>query len=140
MEFIPENPLEEALVAMAADPSTQAVFDRLLLESPLHVIGQNAEGDVGGESEPLKDGAQIRLIALRRGEEQIIPVFSSPARLATFFENATKSAEIRRYITMPGRSLFQMAGGAPFLLNPGFPYGLALPAAAIARLLQQETP
>ena len=79
----------------------------------------------------------MRLIAVRRGELQAIPVFTSPARLAKFFESATKAAEIQRYITMPGRALFQMANGADFLLNPGFPYGLHMPAAVIAQLLRK---
>jgi hypothetical protein len=38
---------------------------------------------------------------------------------------------------MPGRTLFQMANGADFLLNPGFPYGLHMPAAVIAQLLRK---
>jgi hypothetical protein len=138
-DFVPENTLEEALVAMASDPQAGAIFDRLLLESPLHVIGQNDGADPGSETEPLTEGARVHLIAVRRGSEQAIPVFTSPARLATFFENATKSAQIRRYITMQGRALFRMANGAPFLLNPGFPYGLLLPPAVIARLLQQPS-
>ncbi|HEX3675420.1 MAG TPA: SseB family protein [Rhizomicrobium sp.] len=137
MDFVPENSLEEAMVAMAADPAAIPQFERLLLESPLHVIGQNEGAEDGSEPEKLVEGAQVRLIAIRRGDAQYLPVFTSPARLQMFFENATKSALIRRYITMGGRSLFQMAKDAPFLLNPGFPYGLELPASAIARLLQK---
>lgn len=136
-DFVPENALEEALVAMAANPEAGAIFDRLLLESPLHVIGESRNASDG----PVKvqDGSQVQLIAVRRGEEQFIPAFTAPARLAVFFENATKSAQIRHYLTMEGRALFKMAGGANFLLNPGFPYGLRLPAEAVARLLQQKS-
>jgi hypothetical protein len=137
VDFVPENALEEALVAMAANPDAGAIFDQLLLDSPLHVIGQNEGARPGEETQSLESGAKIRLIAVRRGDRQAIPAFTSPARLATFYENATKSAQIQRYITMPGRSLFQMANGADFLLNPGFPYGLHMPAAVIAQLLRK---
>ncbi|MGH6872397.1 MAG: SseB family protein [Rhizomicrobium sp.] len=134
--FTPENPLEEALVAMAADPATGTAFDALLLDSPLYVIGDSK--NAGGETVAVQDGAQVQLIAVRRGEEQFIPAFTSPARLAVFFENATKSAQIRHYLSMTGRALFKMAGGAHFLLNPGFPYGLRMPAETIAKLLQNN--
>ncbi|HTQ12758.1 MAG TPA: SseB family protein [Rhizomicrobium sp.] len=132
--FVPENPLEAALVEMAKNPEAGAVFDRLLLESPLHVIGESKSK--GTDTVSVQNGAQVQLIAVRRGDVQYIPAFTSPARLAIFFENATKSALIRHYLTMDGRALFAMAGGAHFLLNPGFPYGLRMPAEAVARLLQ----
>jgi hypothetical protein len=137
VDFTPENLLEEALVAMAADPEKGGAFDHLLLTSPLHVIGQNEDARPGEDQQQLKAGSQVRLIAVRRGDTQAIPVFTAPSRLATFYENVTKSAQIERYITMPGRSLFQMANGADFLLNPGFPYGLHMPAAVIAQLLRK---
>ncbi len=119
VDFTPENLLEEALVAMAADPEKGGAFDHLLLTSPLHVIGQNEGARPGEDQQQLKAGSQVRLIAVRRGDTQAIPVFTAPSRLATFYEKVTKSAEIQRYITMPGRTLFQMANGADFLLNPG---------------------
>ncbi|HEY1631505.1 MAG TPA: SseB family protein [Rhizomicrobium sp.] len=137
VDFIPENLLEEALVAMAADPEKGGAFDHLLLTSPLHVIGQNDGARPEDDRQSLEPGAQVRLVAVRRGDTQAIPVFTSPARLDAFFENVTKSALIQRYLTMPGRSLFQMANGADFLLNPGFPYGLHMPAAVIAQLLRK---
>ena len=137
MTFVPENLLEEALIAMAADPEKGGAFDHLLLTSPLYVIGQNEGAGAGDPEQSLKAGEQVRLVAVRRGDVQAIPVFTAPSRLAAFFENATKTALIRRYLTMPGRSLFQMAGGADFLLNPGFPYGLHMPAAVIAQLLRK---
>jgi type III secretion system (T3SS) SseB-like protein len=137
VNFVPENLLEEALIAMAADPEKGGAFDHLLLTSPLHVIGQNDGARPEDEQQSLKAGSQVRLIAVRRGETQAIPAFTSPTRLAAFFESATKAAEIQRYITMPGRTLFQMANGADFLLNPGFPYGLHMPAAVIAQLLRK---
>jgi hypothetical protein len=138
VDFIPENGLEEMLVAMASNPELGAEFDRLLLASPLHVIGENEGTHSGAEPEKLMEGAQVRFVAIRRGDVQYLPVFTSPTRLQVFFENVTKNALIRRYITMNGRSLFQMTNGAQFLLNPGFPYGLELPASAIARLLQTQ--
>jgi hypothetical protein len=137
VDFVPENLLEEALAAMAADPDKGGAFDHLLLTSPLHVIGQNEGARPEDETQSLQAGAQIRLIAVRRGERQAIPAFTSPSRLAIFYENATKSALIQRYITMPGRALFQLANGADFLLNPGFPHGLHMPAAVIAQLLRK---
>ncbi len=136
MDFVPENNIEEALVAMAADPAARAEFERLLLISQLHVIGENQGGHDSAEPEKLMDGAQVRLIGIRHRDVQYIPVFTSVARLQVFFENATKNALIRRYISMSGRALFQMLNGAPVLLNPGLPYGMELPASAIARLLQ----
>jgi len=138
VDFVPENSLERALVAFATQPGARIEFDRLLLLSPLHVIGEDGNGNGGAEQEKLVEGAQVRLVAIRRGDAQYIPAFTSPARLQIFFENATKNEPIRRYITMNGRALFQMTNGAPFLLNPGFPYGLELPPAVIARLLQDN--
>ncbi len=138
IDFVPENALEEALVAMAANPEAGAIFDQLLLDSPLHVIGENDAARGAAEPVKLAEGAQIRLIAIRRGEVQYNPAFTAPSRLQLFYENATKNADIQRYITMSGRALFQMTNGAQFMLNPGFPYGLELPTSAIARLLQKQ--
>jgi hypothetical protein len=138
VDFVAENSLEEALVAFAADPATRPQFDRALLDSPLHVIGENDGAKDGAPAEKLVEGAAIRLVAIRRGDVQYIPAFTSPARLQIFFENATKQEPIRRYITMAGRALFKMTNGAQFLLNPGFPYGLELPAPVIARLLREN--
>ena len=86
MDFVPENSLERALVAFATQPGARIEFDRLLLLSPLHVIGEDGNGNGGAEQEKLVEGAQVRLVAIRRGDAQYIPAFTSPARLQIFFE------------------------------------------------------
>jgi hypothetical protein len=133
--FDPENDLEEALLRADDDDEAQAAFERLLLASPLHVIGENEGVDPAAVSVKVPEGANMHLAMIERDAVQYIPLFTSVTRLQTFFDHMAKTLLIRRYLTMSGRVLFETTKGRRFVLNPGFQYMRELSADEIARLL-----
>jgi hypothetical protein len=133
--FDPENALEEALLRAGDDDDAREAFERLLLVSPLHVIGENEGVSSTDHSVSVPEGANLRLAMIERDAVQYIPIFTSVTRLQTFFDHMAKSLLIRRYLTMSGRVLFETTKGRQFVLNPGFKPMRELSAAEISRLL-----
>jgi len=128
VDFVPENSLEEALLRDAAQ------FERLLLDAPLHVIGENEGATPQEASVKVPEGARLRISGIRRGPIEWLAVFTAPSRLQIYFENMPKASAVARYLTMSGRVLFETTKGAHLLLNPGY-QNRELPPAEIARLL-----
>ena len=133
--FNPQNELETALVRADKSPAVLAEFERLLLASPIYIIGQNEGAKSGDETEKLAEGTPLQLAAIRRGAAEFIPIFTSVARLKIYFERSARNSLIQRYLTMPGRAFFETAKGKPFLLNPGFEHSREISVADVARLL-----
>ena len=115
MAFVPENPLEEALMLATRDPLARPAFYRLLVESPLVVMGR-AEG-------PAQE--QLTIPTLRFNGREYLPIFSSLSRLTQF-------AGEREHFTRQARALFETARGANFVLNPNSECGKTLAAPEIA--------
>ena len=129
MSFVPENDLEKALMRAPNEPAARPEFYRLLLESDLYVIGQ-VEGRAPGEGRhTVAAGERLQLMSSEAKGQQFIPVFSALVRLQAYVRDE------RRYLSLNGRSLFEMTGGASFVLNPGSEYGKELLPQEIAGLL-----
>ncbi len=124
MAFVPENPLEEALVRAAADPQAAPAFFRLLMESQLIAIG--SVGGHGGGTVALRPGDTVSLANVRHNGRNYHPVFSSMTRLQHFVREATG------YFAIDARALFGMTTGSNFVLNPGAECGKELMAGEIA--------
>ena len=120
MAFEPENDLERALMRAPSEPAARPEFYRLLLESPLFVLG-----DMSG-------GNSMRLGTVRHGEHEYHLVFSALSRLQAFV------AKPENYLELKGRDLFSAARGAYFMLNPGADYGKELLPDEIAHLLDPK--
>ncbi len=113
MAFEPENPLEEALDRAVTDPLARPAFYRLLMESPLHVLGRGGEGQ------------ELSIPTLRHNGREFLPIFSAASRLAAF-------AGEREHFVMAARPLFETTRGANFVLNPNADRGKMLLAMEIA--------
>jgi hypothetical protein len=133
--FNPENELEEALVLAESGGDAQAQFECLLLASRIHVIGENEGVNPAEHSVKVPEGANMRLAMIQRGTVRYVPLFTSVARLQFFFDYAGKSLQIKRYLSMSGRALFESTKDQLFVINPGFPHMREFSPAEITRLL-----
>lgn len=129
MPFIPENRLEEALVAAVKSPGSAPEFYRLLLESDLLVLGSVEGQDNAGDEFTVEPGGAISLVAGERNGEQFLPIFSSLTRMQEWVTEESK------YLSMNGRALLDLTRGAPIILNPGSEYGKELKPHEVEQLL-----
>jgi hypothetical protein len=129
MTFVPENELESALIRATKEPAARPDFYRLLLESDLLVLGTIEKRETAAGAAALSPGDNVQLASAQANGRSYIPVFSSMTRLQTYIR------EEQKYLSMNGLSLFEMAVGATFVLNPGSDYGKELLPAEIANLL-----
>jgi hypothetical protein len=111
----PETPLEEALMRARSDALARPVFYRLLMETPLIVMGR-AEGP---------EQMQMTIPSLRFNGRDYLPVFTTVARLEHFMPG-------REYFTKQARIVFETAQGANFVLNPNSECGKTLMAVELA--------
>ncbi|HEY4944326.1 MAG TPA: enhanced serine sensitivity protein SseB C-terminal domain-containing protein [Rhizomicrobium sp.] len=119
MAFVPENELEDVLQRAVADPLARADFYRLLVASPLVVLGRELPGGHDGKG-------QMSIPSVRHNGREYLPIFSAMSRLKRF---APANME---HFTMDARPLFEATRGANFVLNPNSECGKALMAAEIA--------
>ncbi|MBV9549840.1 MAG: enhanced serine sensitivity protein SseB C-terminal domain-containing protein [Alphaproteobacteria bacterium] len=132
--FIPENPLEEALVKAAKYPALAQDFSRLLLDSNLLVMGTvTAQGDTGGVI-TAGAGSEFNLVTGEKDGARFLPVFTALSRMQAYAQKECK------YLAMKGRALLELTRGAPVTINPGSEYGSELSAAEVARLLDPNVP
>jgi len=129
MSFVPENPLEEAIVRANKSAMTRREFYRLLLESDLVVIGRIEGRDPLSDRATLAPGEKLQIASATHEGRKFVPVFSSMTRLEAHLQ---KTAE---YVTLNGRALFEITRGSAFLLNPGSEFGKELSAEEISSLL-----
>lgn len=106
--FVPANELEELLIRAAQDATRRPRFCRTLLESELFVIVINDE-----------KGTLIQ--TWQRDGQQVVPVFSSLARLQEF----ALATELQEYehSHVGGRELLTILQTAHVILNPVSDYG-----------------
>ncbi|HEX4861363.1 MAG TPA: SseB family protein [Rhizomicrobium sp.] len=133
MSFVPENPLEEALLRANKNAMTRREFKRLLLDSDLVVVGR-VEGREFSEGESaLRPGEKLKLGLVERGGQRCIPCFTSTARLKAGIAQHTA------YVTLKGRALFEMTRGVPVILNMGCEVGKDLTPDEIDDMLDPKS-
>lgn len=132
--FIPENPLEEALVKAVKYPAMAPDFYRLLLDATVLVMGSvDAPAALGG-AVTAHAGSNFHLVTGEKEGARFLPIFTAIPRLQAY---AQKECQ---YLSMTGRALLELTRGAPVTINPGSEYGSELTAAEIERLLQSDVP
>jgi hypothetical protein len=112
--MIPENPLEEALIAASsASDARPSAFYRLLLESTLFVVDDNPDNPAGEGSRMLQPGTDLHFRVMVIEGVPFVPLFSSLARLQAVVTGP------RKYVGMIGRDLLGMIRGSHAVLNYG---------------------
>lgn len=129
MAFTPENELEQALVRAVHEPSAAPDFWRLLLASPLLVIGTAEGHEAAREAFSVAPGDSLKLEIGETEGRKFLPVFSSVARMQAWARREC------RYLAINGRDLLETTRGAPVVLNPGSEYGRELTPDQVAQLL-----
>jgi hypothetical protein len=132
--FIPENPLEEALVKAVKYPAMAQDFYRLLLDGDVLVMGTVNVTESDGKTLTAGAGSQFNLVTGEKDGAKFLPVFTALPRIQAYAQKETP------YISLKGRALLEMTRGAPLVLNPGSEYGREFTAGEIARLLEPNIP
>lgn len=99
-EWKSENPLEEALVAAARDPSRHPAFYRVFLSSDLFVVDERTDQRGEGHVE-LAPGAQLKLKFVNVEGDPHLPVFSSLTRLRQVVQAETRYLGVRLNVSCP---------------------------------------
>lgn len=128
MLAVQETALGKALRLAADDPAQRPEFFRLLLESPVYILGDPNSQEVG--SRTCEPGEKISILNWAKQDGSlVIPFFSSLPALQRAVEQES------RYIELPARSLFEMTRGSALFLDPKSQYGKEFVAAEIEALL-----
>jgi hypothetical protein len=132
--FVPENRLEEALMAAATDPSGRPDFYRELQRSELYVIT-----DGPAPSRPtrttLEEDASVRLVVARVDGVDHVQAFSSLTRL----QEAAGDRALA-YLALQATDLLPILAGAGLVLNSASDYGTVLSPSEIADLASGQPP
>jgi SseB protein N-terminal domain/SseB protein C-terminal domain len=129
MPFISENELERALVEAVKQPASASNFYQLLLDSDLLVMG-TVEGREGTTNQfRLEPGGTLNLVTGMKNGSTFLPIFSSLIRIQEYVKQESK------YLRINGRSLLDLARGAPVILNPASEYGKEFSPEQVAQLL-----
>lgn len=134
MIFVPENELEQALVRVRSDPTALPDFYRLLMDSPLLVLGRLEGYEPSEEVVSPQPGTGFELAMLEKGANFYYAVFSAMSRFKTF------GRAQRSYFCVSGANLFQRVRGVAFVINPDSEGERVLPAAEIARWVDPSAP
>lgn len=132
--FEPENDTERLLMRAAVEPAERPGFARALIDAEIFVVLVPDRPIVPGPDGKtvIAEGTKLSLPSAMRGEERLVPFFTSPSRVRAWFTGD--------HIVAPDRTrdLFGRYPDAPFLLNPGSDYGKEFTPAEIKRLLAGE--
>ena len=115
MAFVPQNPLEDALLRAQTDiPAREEFYDRLRDEMVF------VPGDCGRAADtddaPIASASDTLTVpVIRINGRQYYPIFSSVERLKTYRDTP--------FFIIRGADFFQSKSGAEFLLNPGSDIG-----------------
>jgi hypothetical protein len=126
MTFAPENDLERALVAAAADETRRP-------NSTTGCSPPSCSSSAIVVPAPDAGGQEMRLVAARNGARDYHLVFSSLSRCAI----SPRRISLRAH---PRRELFGNVQGPWFYLNPGVEYGRELPPDELARMMASRPP
>lgn len=106
--FVPANELEKALAAAATDPTERPRFYRTLLESDVFVL-------------VIQDETGTRIQTVGRDQQEIVPIFSSLARLEEFTREV--NLQEHQHERGSGREILSILASALVVLNPVSDYG-----------------
>jgi len=129
MTFVPENPLEEALLQAAKNAMKRREFERQLLAQDVVVIGEIEGRDLSPAGSPLLPGERLKVASVQRDGRTYIPVFTSQTRLKAYL---TRKAG---YVSLPGKALMQMTRGSTLLINLGSEVGKEILPQDVERML-----
>jgi hypothetical protein len=134
--FEPENDIERLLMRASAEPAERPGFARALMDAQIFLVmiaGGTPVGPPDADGKVIiPEGATLTLPSAVRGEEKLIPFFTSPSRARLWFKGD--------HIIGPDRTrdFFSRYPGAPFVLNPGSDYGKDFTPGEVARMLAGE--
>jgi hypothetical protein len=134
--FEPENDIERLLMRASAEPAERPAFARALMDAQIFLVmiaGGTPIGPPDADGKVIiPEGATLTLPSATRGEEKLIPFFTSPSRARTWFKGD--------HIIGPDRTrdFFARYPGAPLVLNPGSDYGKDFTPGEVARMLAGE--
>lgn len=124
----PENKLEQLLRLAATEPAHRPEFCRVLMASPLFVLGDTGD-DAEGERQ-LLEGSSLSIQHWEREDgATVIPVFTSLEAM----NNVIESDE--HYLEIPAQTLFEMTLGEELILNPESEYSKEFLPAEVESLL-----
>jgi len=127
----PENQLERLLRLAAKEPAHRPEFYRVLLDSPVFVLGSTDDEEMGEKY--LEEGSALSLVNWQKEDgTSVIPFFSSFDTLQTSIE------EDVGYLELPARVLFEMTQGANLIMNPHSEFGKEFLPDEVALLLDDQ--
>lgn len=125
--FVPENALEQLLMAAATDPEARPAFQQALLAADL--CAATPEPAPEGVRE-LEAGDQVSLLNVPgRDGAPVAALFSSERRIVDAFGPGTG------FLLIPARELLDMVSVTGAFLNPGSDYGVEWSPADLCALL-----
>ena len=130
--FQPENDIERMLMRAATEPADRPGFARALMDAEVFLVlvhegGSIVSGPDGNAVIP--EGTRLAMPSATRGEERLVPFFTSPLRARSWYASD--------HIVAPDRTrdLFGRYPDASFVLNPGSDYGKEFTPQEVKRLL-----
>lgn len=126
--FIPENALEQRLVAATHDPAARPDFYRELVRSDIFVINARPDPAPAGRR-IVEEGATLALMPVEVNGRSFLPIFSSLQRLQSAVREPVS------YLAMNALEFMKITSGADLLLNYGSAYGKELLAAEVASIV-----
>jgi len=120
MTFVPENPLEEALLRSNKSAMARRELYSVFLTSDVLVVGRKSE-----------DG-KLQIVVSERDGKKYVSVFSSPTRLKNHVQKTVNT------LTINGRLLLERTRGATLLVNPSDQYGGELSPELVAEMLDPK--
>lgn len=124
----PENKLESLLRLATTEPAHRPEFCKVLMQSPLIVLGESGD-QLEGEKN-LEEGSSLSIQHWEKEDgSSVIPVFTSLEAMQASIE-ADES-----YLEIPAQALFEMTLGTILMLNPDSKFGKELLPEEIESLL-----
>lgn len=130
--FEPENDIERLLMRAAADPAVRPDFARALMDTEVYVVlvSDGAKIMPGPDGNAvIPPGAKLSMPTATRGDEKLLPFFSTLSRAKAWFKGD--------HIVAPDRvrDLFERSPNEHFVLNPGSDYGKEFTPGEVKHLL-----
>jgi len=127
--FHPRNHLERLLMKAADDPAIRPEFSRALMDSRVCVIGWVADHAPAEEEAFVSQaGDTMNVQHISYEGREVIPIFTSPERIAEYAPGTT-------YLAMTLRNLLETTGPQELFMNPGSAYGKHFTSSELQGLL-----
>lgn len=128
--FEPENDIERMLLRAGADPAERSGFLRALMDAEVFVVlVAKADQIVQDADGTIPKDTRLRMPAVVRGEERLIPFFTAASRARAWFKDD--------HVVAPEwtRGLFTRHPDQAWILNPGSDYGKEFTRSEVKGLL-----